>query len=78
MLVFGTQFYGKVDRVPGLFYVVTRFGHLWFIPLFPVESYLILDLPGETGKRGKGIPMSGKSVLHGWLRSRASSRWLSA
>jgi hypothetical protein len=65
MIIFGTNLYGKVDRVPGLCYVVTRFFHLWFFPLIPVQTYLILE---AQGKRGLAIPMSGKSVLIGWLR----------
>jgi hypothetical protein len=69
IIIWGTRFYGKVDKVPGLCYVTTRFGHLWFIPLIPVETYLILDMPGESGQRGLRIPMSGKSVLAGWLRA---------
>jgi hypothetical protein len=68
IIVWGTRWYGKVDRVPGLCYVVTRFGHLWYVPLVPLETYLILDLPGERGNRGKRIPMSPKSVFLAWLR----------
>lgn len=66
MILFGTQFYGKVDHVPGLFYVVTTFGHIWFVPLIPTGSYLIID--DGVGENGVQIPMSIKSVLMGWLR----------
>jgi hypothetical protein len=65
MIIFtGTQFYGKVDRVPGLCYVVTRFFHVWFIPLIPLQSYLTL----EMGASRLPIPLSGKSVFAGWMR----------
>jgi hypothetical protein len=67
-ITFGTRNYGKVDRVPGLFYVVTRFVHVMFIPLLPLESYVILDTPGGKGQRGLRIPMSVKSMLMAWLR----------
>ena len=66
MIVWGSRFYGKVDAVPGLFYIVTRFGHLWFIPLIPMGTYLILDEEGE--ERGLEISFSFKSMLLGWLR----------
>jgi hypothetical protein len=70
MIIFwGTIFLGKVDRVPGLCYVVTRFGHIWFIPLLPLGTYLILDTPGERGKRGLPIGLSLKSLVIGWLRA---------
>jgi hypothetical protein len=69
ILIWGSRFYGKVDQVPGPFYVVTRFGHLSLIPLIPLETVLILDTPGERGERGRRIPMSGKSVFAGWLRA---------
>ncbi len=71
MVIFwGTRLYGKVDHVPGLFYVSTHFAYLQFIPLFPTASYLILDgTEGSQGFRGVKIPMNGKSVLVGYLRA---------
>jgi hypothetical protein len=44
-------YFGKVDRIPGLCYVVTRFLHVCFVPLVPLESCLIRELPGKRGKR---------------------------
>ena len=69
-IIWGTRFYGAVDRVRGAFYVATKFGHLWFIPLIPTESWLVFE-GTETGNgfRGVPIPLSGKSVLCGWLRA---------
>src|SRR5262245_47840413 len=70
IVVWGTRLYGKVDRVPGLFYVSTHFFYAQFIPLFPTSSYLILDgTEGSQGFQGVKIPMSGKSVLVGYLRA---------
>src|SRR5438552_8607088 len=70
VVVWGTRLYGKVDYVPGLFYVATHFAYLQFIPLFPTASYLILDgTEGGQGFQGVKIPMSGKSVLVGYLRA---------
>jgi hypothetical protein len=70
IVVWGTRLYGKVDRVPGLFYVATHFAYLQFIPLFPTASYLIIDgTEGSKGFQGVKISMSGKSVLYGYLRA---------
>ena len=38
--MFGQRFYGKVDQVPGLFYVATHFAYLNYVPLFPTATYL--------------------------------------
>jgi hypothetical protein len=64
IVIFGTQRYGKVDQVPGLFHVVTDFFHIDFLPLVPTASYLILD----GTDRGARIGLSGKSILFTWLR----------
>ncbi len=73
MIVFGTRFYGNVDRLPGLCYVVTRFVHIWFVPLIPTASYLVLE-GTESGGNFRGVPisMSGKSVVNAWLRAAVS------
>jgi hypothetical protein len=69
IIIWGNGLYGKVDHVPGLFYVASRFGHLYYIPLIPTESVLILD-GSETseGYRGVSIGLSFKSILFAWLR----------
>jgi hypothetical protein len=38
IIVWGSRLYGKVDAVPGLFHVATRFGHIWYLPLIPMGS----------------------------------------
>jgi hypothetical protein len=70
MIIFGTRFYGKVDHLPGLCYVVTRFVHIWFVPLIPTETYLVLE-GTESGGNFRGVPisLSGKSVVNAWLRA---------
>jgi hypothetical protein len=69
VIVYGQRLCGKVDRVPSLFYVSTRFFHVDYVPLFPVASYLIFE-GSEQGEqfRGAQIKMSGKSVVAGLLR----------
>jgi hypothetical protein len=69
VIVWGTTHAGKVDEVPGgMFHVVTRFGHVYYIPLIPTASYLVLDTTADGGFNGAPIPLSFKSMLAGWLR----------
>jgi hypothetical protein len=68
MVVFGSRLYGKVDAIPGLGHVATKFGHLNFVPLIPMESWFVVGEQGD-GWRGKAIPMSAKSVLVAWGRT---------
>jgi hypothetical protein len=65
IIVWGSRLYGKVDAVPGLFHVATRFGHIWYLPLIPMGSYLVLRQDGEHFK-GVSIGLSLKSVLVAW------------
>jgi len=64
--IFGTKTYGKVDHLPGLFYVSTSFLHVNFVPLFPTGSYLIID---DGKERGMKIGISGKSIFFAWMRA---------
>jgi hypothetical protein len=66
----GTRLSGKVDQVPGLFYVATEFFHLQFIPLIPLRSHVIFDgTEKDETFSGVLITLSGKSVLFAWLRA---------
>ncbi|MFP2898880.1 hypothetical protein [Corallococcus sp. 4LFB] len=67
MVIFGSRLYGKVDAIPGLGYVATKFGHINFVPLIPLEGWLVIAEEGN-GWRGQAIGMSGKSVLVAWAR----------
>src|SRR3954470_304932 len=68
VIIWGTTHAGKVDEVPGLFHVVTQFGHLYYIPLIPTGSYIVLEKNSDGGFRGASIPISFKSWLVAWLR----------
>jgi hypothetical protein len=70
IIVFGTRLFGKVDEVPGLGHVVTRFFHVYYFPLIPYESFLVLAKSGDQF-RGAKIPLSAKSVFVAWLRAGA-------
>ena len=64
IFIWGSRLYGKSEQVKGVWHVATRFGHLWFLPLFPVSgSFAVLDKD-----QGASIPISAKSVLVTYLR----------
>ncbi|MGE6760743.1 hypothetical protein D7X55_15375 [Corallococcus sp. AB049A] len=67
MVIFGSRLFGKCDAIPGLGYVATKFGHINFVPLIPLEGWLVVAEEGN-GWRGQAISMSGKSVLTAWAR----------
>jgi hypothetical protein len=71
VVVFGSSFYGKVESVPGVCHVATRFLHFFFVPLFPTGSWLMLD-DRELAGGGDGairLPsMHWGSVGVAWLR----------
>lgn len=68
VIIWGSGVYGKVDEVPRLFHVATRFGHLYYVPLIPLGSVVVLQNSAD-GFQGINIPLSGKSVIFAWLRA---------
>ncbi|CAJ1967378.1 unnamed protein product [Cylindrotheca closterium] len=68
MFIFGTRMFGQTDRVPGLFYVATKFFHINFVPLCPLSTYLVIEARG-LGPRGISVPMSSDSLIVAWLRA---------
>lgn len=70
ILVTGNRLYGRVDSVPGLFHVATRFFHLWYFPLVPLQSLLVIVDPDSGGRaREIALGLRFKSVLAGWVRA---------
>jgi len=69
MLVYGKRLYGVVDKVPGGFSVQTLFGHLWFLPLVPIESWLVFEKTREGWRGIKLESISWRSVLFCWGRA---------
>lgn len=67
-IVWGSRMCGKVDAVPGLCHVITNFGHLYYFPLIPTGSILVLAEDSD-GTYGLKIPLSLKSILVAWLRA---------
>src|SRR4051812_35573400 len=64
-VTWGSKLFGRVDRVPGFFYVATEFAHVWYFPLAPIRSVLVTG-ENEAGWQGWQIPLNFKSVLLGW------------
>ncbi len=69
-LVWGERFYGQCDQVPGTLHVLTRFFHLWWFPLVPRESWLVLldghDCPSACHVR---MRLQVKSIALAWTRA---------
>ena len=68
VIVWGTLEAGKVDEVPKLFHVETRFGHVYYLPLIPLGSVAVFEKTASGSLQAK-IPLSLKSVLVAWLRA---------
>jgi hypothetical protein len=68
LIVFGTRFFGRVDRIPGLCSVVTKCFHICWIPLVPIESFVVLNTRGRGFSRGVSIGLSARSYLTAWAR----------
>jgi hypothetical protein len=72
----GEKLFGKVDRVPGHFYVATPFLFFCGIPIFPGRSYLVLEgtqvdptVFRKGSFAGYSIYWSFKSILMAWFRA---------
>jgi hypothetical protein len=64
IFVWGKRTYGSVQRV-GNISVKTVFGHLWYLPLFPMTSYYIEH---KTNAAYELNSLNWRSVLSGYLR----------
>jgi len=68
VIISGVRFAGKVDAVPRVGHVATRFFHLYWIPLIPVGTFLVTEEKDDDFK-GFPLPLNGKSIFIGWLRT---------
>lgn len=66
IIIYGTRFYGKV-KAAGSSFLGTQFLHIYYVPLIPIGTHLILE---ENGGSFKGIKtdFSFKSMLAAYLR----------
>jgi hypothetical protein len=67
IIVFGTRFYGKV-RACGRSFLGTQFFHLYYVPLIPIATHLILEEHGDGSFKGIKTSLSMKSMLAAYLR----------
>jgi hypothetical protein len=68
-LIHGYGMYAKVDRVPGLFHVATRFLHLYWMPVVPLQSYLVPEAGrARVSFKPAAVGINWKSVLLAWIR----------
>lgn len=82
-VIFGEKLFGMVHQVPGVCYVATVFFHIFFFPIAPFRTYIVVhgSAPGIEEAVAQGtirpsrfgfwvvrIPLSLLSVLIGYLR----------
>lgn len=67
LIVYGHRMYGRIEECAGSF-IGTQFVHIWFLPLIPTGSSLVLGTNPDGSFRGIPIGMSGRSVLAGYMR----------
>jgi hypothetical protein len=71
IFIFGLRLFGRVDAVPGRFHVATEFYHVQFLPIVPMQTWLITRQEGGSWE-GVKIPLCRKSVTVAWLRGVAA------
>lgn len=70
IIVWGQRLCGRVNQVDNEIHVATKFFHIQYIPLIPLQSFIIINHTEEKGEfKGLPIPMSIKSVLAAYLRT---------
>ena len=67
VIVYGTRFYGKV-RACGQSYLATQFFHLYYVPLIPIGTQLILEQNANGTYKGMKTAFSVRSMLAAYLR----------
>jgi hypothetical protein len=67
VVIWGQRMYGRVDRFAGS-HIATRFFHIYWVPLIPLSSWLVLEEHEEGRFTGLQIPMSVRSIFLAWLR----------
>ena len=65
IFIWGRHFYGKIESLDGAC-VRTYFFHLFFLPILPLGSFLIVA--GDGAARHLRLPLHGRSLLAGYAR----------
>lgn len=69
MIVMGERLYGRVSRVPGVCCVATQFYHLYYLPILPLQSWIVWSETRkglETSWSGVRVPLRWTSVVLAW------------
>ncbi len=75
LLIYGKRLYGKVapfrdEEGNELLHVATFFYHLYFIPLIPAKSFVVISGSQDgDGFKGSEISLNGRSVLAAYARA---------
>ncbi len=67
VIIWGQRMYGRVDRYAGA-HVSTRFFHLYYVPLIPLSSWLVLGANDDDSFQGIQVPLQLRSVALAWTR----------
>src|SRR5688572_15579600 len=67
IVIWGQRMYGRVDRMGGS-HVATRFFHLYYVPLIPLSSWLVLEEQDDDQFLGLQLPLQLRSIATAWLR----------
>lgn len=67
VIIWGQRLYGRIDRFAGS-HLATRFAHLYYVPLIPLSSWLVLEEKGDGQFIGVQVPLQLRSVMTAWLR----------
>jgi hypothetical protein len=68
IVVFGRRPYGRVEVSEGTF-ILTEFVHLWYLPIAPTRSHVVLSRDKTGLCQNLPIPMHGVSVLAAYIRT---------
>jgi hypothetical protein len=68
IIIFGRRPYGRVDVSEGTF-VLTEFVHLWYLPIAPTGSHVVLSRDARGLCQNLPIRMHGVSVLAAYIRT---------
>ncbi|HUQ06569.1 MAG TPA: hypothetical protein VM261_28895 [Kofleriaceae bacterium] len=66
-IIWGTHHYGHLGGHGNSEHLVTKFGHLYWFPIFPMESLWVTHRLGDQ-RVGIDVPLSARSVLATYLR----------
>lgn len=67
IIIYGTRMYGRIDKFAGQC-IATRFFHLYYLPLIPLSSWLVLGNTDDGQERVIDIGLSGRSLGIAYLR----------